>query len=69
MSKRKELQLKNLRRCFQDLRRDHNIHFDTQKSECKFDFNISHLSEIFHLFALRFSDHIDFETTKKIKKN
>ena len=33
-----------------------------QKPEQRFDFNISPLSEIFHLFALRFSEHTDIET-------
>lgn len=67
MSKRKELQLKKLKRRFQDLRRDHKVHFDMRKPEWRFHFNVSHLSEIFHLFALRFSEHTDFCNRTKSK--
>lgn len=38
-----------------------------QKPESRLDFNISHLSEIFPLFALRFSERTDFETEQRVK--
>lgn len=40
-----------------------------QKPESRLDFNISHLSEIFPLFALRFSERTDFETEQRKEWN
>lgn len=55
-----------LQRSFQDLRRPHKVHFDMEKRDQRFDFNIRHLSEILCI-ALRFSEQTDFETEQREK--